>query len=74
MEIFWFWLIVILLLIVILALPSWSYTRDRWPYNTRYSYAPSAIMGLLAFFLFFLFWFGLIAVWIPWAATTPPPM
>lgn len=71
MEAFWFWLIIILLLIAVLALPSWPYTRERWPYTTRYRYAPSAIAGLIAFFLIFLFWFGLIALWIPWDAATP---
>lgn len=68
MEVFWFWLIVILLLVAVLAWPTWPYTRERWPYTTGYAYGPSAAAAAVALFLLLLFWLGILAIWVPWAA------
>ncbi|SFO82352.1 DUF3309 family protein [Tranquillimonas alkanivorans] len=70
MDVFLFWLIVLLLLFAVLALPAWPYTRDRGIYrqpgNRRY--APSLVAAAIVLLMLVLFWLGLLAIWVPWAA------
>jgi hypothetical protein len=62
MEVFWFIVFLFLLVILFGALPTWPYTEER-----EWGYAPSAIAFVLLLLFLVLFWFGIIAVWWPWA-------
>lgn len=70
MDVFLFWFWLILLLVAIAAWPSWSYTRERWPYRNggHYRYYPSVAAALIAFLILFLFWLGVLAIAWPWTA------
>lgn len=63
MEIFWFLIFIFLLAVLIGGWPTWPYART-WDYG----YTPSAVAAMLLVLYFFLIWFGIIAVWWPWAA------
>lgn len=71
MEFFYFWLFLFLIILAFAALPSWGYTRERWPYRHggSYRYYPSLVAGLVAVLIFVLFWWGIIAIAWPWAQT-----
>lgn len=59
----WFFLLVLLLLSFVLLLPPWPYMSER-----ELGYGPSGVALALLGLILFLWWFGMIAVWWPWAA------
>ena len=69
MDVFLFWFVLILFVVAFAAWPSWGYTRERWPYRRggHYRYYPSAGAALAALLVLVLFWFGIIAVALPWS-------
>lgn len=51
-----FWLGILLLVLLVVA------AAPRWPYSRQWGYFPTAIVGLIVLFLFFMWVFGLV----PW--------
>jgi hypothetical protein len=62
MGYFWFWLLILLIIFAIFAWPSWPHTRECWPYRYGggWRYAPTAGAIVVALFIIWFVWLGIL--------------